>query len=219
MPSARKPAPNRCAYREGRAQCRRNGAGNPPLCDAHRIVLEGAAGRESSAFGDGLRGIFDVFTSGKKATKAQIRNAFEDVSSVLAGERQVTEIFGDMGDYIPTARAAPPRQAAPNMGWASTEDLMREMRARVQEARAQAARSGWAPPGGGPRQAAPPPRKPTGPDPREVLGFTNREALTKDLVQKRRRELARKHHPDKGGSVDRMAQINHAADQLLAELR
>jgi len=41
------------------------------------------------------------------------------------------------------------------------------------------------------------------------------EPITAELVNKRRRELARQHHPDRGGSVERMARINDAADILL----
>lgn len=43
-------------------------------------------------------------------------------------------------------------------------------------------------------------------------------AYTVDLVNERYRELARRYHPDHGGSEDRMAWLNRARDYALAEL-
>lgn len=96
------------------------------------------------------------------------------------------------------------------------------------EWRGNAMGSGFYPgnqPGGYPghdaRRAAPPP-----PDPeviarvhaRQVLGFGPSDKLTEAILKKRHHELVRKHHPDRGGSVDRMAEINNAVDILLASL-
>jgi len=83
-------------------------------------------------------------------------------------------------------------------------------------------RGGWIP-GGAPRQ---PPRPPPI-DPqvaerrralamaRQELGFGPQEPLTPEMVGRRRKEMARRYHPDQGGSVERMARINQAADLLL----
>lgn len=68
------------------------------------------------------------------------------------------------------------------------------------------------------QRAQPPP-----PDPdeiarrraRSVLGF-GAEPLTAEMIKDRRRELAKQNHPDRGGSAARMAEINDAADVLLA---
>lgn len=49
-----------------------------------------------------------------------------------------------------------------------------------------------------------------------ILGFPPNTKPTKDQIKKRVRELAMHHHPDRGGSVERMAQINDAADRLSA---
>jgi hypothetical protein len=51
---------------------------------------------------------------------------------------------------------------------------------------------------------------------RRVLGFSDLESLTEEAVKERRRKLAKKHHPDHGGSVAMMARINDAADVLIA---
>lgn len=57
-------------------------------------------------------------------------------------------------------------------------------------------------------------------DPRVVLGFKPDEKITADQVRDRKRDLAKKHHPDlPGGSVEKMAKINAAADELLASLK
>lgn len=47
------------------------------------------------------------------------------------------------------------------------------------------------------------------------LGFAADQQITEDMVNQRRKELARRHHPDRGGSVDKMATINAAADFIL----
>jgi len=49
---------------------------------------------------------------------------------------------------------------------------------------------------------------------RQTLGF-GAEPLTAEMVKQRRRELAKQHHPDAGGSAASMARINDAADLLL----
>jgi len=49
---------------------------------------------------------------------------------------------------------------------------------------------------------------------RQTLGF-GAEPLTAEMVKQRRRELAKANHPDKGGTVARMSEINSAADILL----
>ena len=53
---------------------------------------------------------------------------------------------------------------------------------------------------------------------REVLGFKPDALVTRDMVAARRRELARSAHPDAGGSEDRMAEINAAADRALQDV-
>jgi hypothetical protein len=78
---------------------------------------------------------------------------------------------------------------------------------------------GFPPP---PRRPRPPP--PPGPDPRvraghlAVLGFPPGATPTADEIQRRRRDLALQNHPDRGGSPERMAAINAAADALVDEI-
>lgn len=52
----------------------------------------------------------------------------------------------------------------------------------------------------------------------EVLGFKTREDATAERIEAKRRELAMKHHPDRGGSASQMAEINAAADEGAREV-
>jgi hypothetical protein len=53
---------------------------------------------------------------------------------------------------------------------------------------------------------------------RITLGFTPQEAVTEAQIKARQRELAKKHHPDRGGSLAKMQEINAAVDVLLESL-
>ena len=68
------------------------------------------------------------------------------------------------------------------------------------------------------QQQRPRVRKPAGPDPRVVLGFAVGQKVTASEIKTRHRELARRHHPDRGGSVAKMQEINRAVDELMATL-
>lgn len=58
-----------------------------------------------------------------------------------------------------------------------------------------------------------------GPKPwREVLGFPAGARPGRIDIEAKRRELARQHHPDAGGSEAMMAEINAAADAALQEI-
>jgi len=99
----------------------------------------------------------------------------------------------------------------------------------------RAQRGPWAPPGWtggiggtpgvgqGPRQGpqGPPRRDPAAAarQARKILGFGPTEPITKEDVDKRRRKLARKYHPDlQGGSEEKMIAVNRAADFLVVAL-
>lgn len=78
-------------------------------------------------------------------------------------------------------------------------------------------------PGNGFR-GAPPPPPPPDPDEiarkraRQVMGFGPQDHLDEPTIAKRKRELAKQHHPDRGGRPEKMAEINDAADILMASL-
>jgi hypothetical protein len=107
--------------------------------------------------------------------------------------------------------------------YAGIDDLMGMFQGRnydIDELRARVQASRRTPPGPSPcpPRPPPPPSKPAAPDPRVVLGFGPSDRLTVAIVKARHRELARKHHPDRGGSVTRMQEVNAAVDKLLASL-
>jgi hypothetical protein len=173
----------RCTYAERGRRCRRNGTGQPVLCQAHRVVLaEVAQGATGIGGIDSI--IEEVFRTGgvSAATLQQMaRDAMNTVAQALGG-------FGGVAyPQMPRYQNGVPRP-------------------------------GQAPPRPPPRRAPPPP------DPdevarqraRQVLGFTPREPLTEEVIKARRRDLALRHHPDRGGSVDAMSKVNDAADTLLA---
>lgn len=54
---------------------------------------------------------------------------------------------------------------------------------------------------------------------REVLGFHPSEAVSRTEIEKRRRMLAKVHHPDLGGDPEMMILINRAADVALRMVR
>lgn len=53
---------------------------------------------------------------------------------------------------------------------------------------------------------------------RRVLNFSPDEPLDREKIVRRRRELARSKHPDRGGSNEAMQAVNRAADILLKSL-
>lgn len=176
----------RCAYREGDRQCRRNGTGNPPLCNAHRTALEEMRGPQS--FAGTMGALFGKFMRGQPISN-------EDLSRVA-----------DQGAQWVRQRAARPERGAPQ---SAVDSVLHELIRRQRAA---------SPP--------PPPPKAAKPDPRPVLGWKAGQAVTVEQVQRRRRELARKFHPDRAGPdqkkarelTAKLAKINDAADQLIAEL-
>lgn len=180
----------RCSYHNGKRRCQRNGTGNPPLCRTCREALGG--GEPSNPIADVLGKLF----TGKPVTS-------DDVSAAASAAARA--VFGQpVGIPMPQ----PPRVGT--YPWIFSN-----------------------PPGPAPYPPPPgarrPPRQPPPPDreaerdaeasraaARVVLGIGPRVKLTKAMLDKLRRDLARKHHPDRGGSTEKMKQINSAVDILLA---
>ena len=53
-------------------------------------------------------------------------------------------------------------------------------------------------------------------DPFAVLGLT--DTASAEAIRMARRDLAKQHHPDRGGDAEMMRSINHAAGQALQEI-
>ncbi len=189
MPKRR--SATKCCYREGARRCPMAGEGNPPLCDAHRIAV--------------------VEASRPKRPTEVLASA---IANFLAGKPINVDATIGAADTLLGAWAM-----GGGMGGGYHPDN-------------QAPRGPWQP-GGFPWQQpprAPRPRPPPPPDPeldrrraiaaaRQVLGFASTEPLTAEVIKDRKRRLAKRYHPDlKGGSVQKMALVNDAADVLLAAL-
>jgi hypothetical protein len=187
-----KPKTLRCAYVERGRRCGRKGTGNPPLCESHRVVLDAEAARPARP-GERLVNIIGKAFRGHKIDDEALYEGIEDFVGMFS------RATGDPAhDPVAAARA----RAA---------DFIRKTRQQQHP-------DGFAnPPRPRPRQPPPPPH-PTGPDPRLVLGFAIGQKVTAEEVKKRHRELARKHHPDRGGSVARMQEVNRAVDEIMATL-
>lgn len=163
------------------------------LCQRHRIVvLEAQARHVEQPQPVGVAGLFD-------------------------------QIFGMVDEFFETGRIR--RVTIEN----ATRETMRTVLQGIQDPGVHA-RVRPLPPRPEHATRPPPPRPPPRPRPppvdpdelarrkaRSVLGFGPGDPLTEDAIKERRRKLALKYHPDRaGGSLQRMAAINHAADTLLA---
>lgn len=187
------PPPRRltCAYVEGDRRCRRAGSGNPPICSVHRLALESEAAQPERP-GARLGKMIARVLRGQRISDDMLHAGLEDLVDVatrVASERQT-----------PTPGASPwwaPIIPDPEVGHGTQQEPRR------------------VPPRQERRRASP---QPTGPDPRIVLGFAAGQKVTAEEVKKRHRDLARKHHPDRGGSVAKMQEINAAVDQIMASL-
>jgi hypothetical protein len=74
---------------------------------------------------------------------------------------------------------------------------------------------GW-PPGYGPSPGGPRSPRPSGPSCWEVLGVS--KGSTKEEIKQAYRDLAKRHHPDLGGSAEQMARVNAARDEALRSI-
>jgi hypothetical protein len=138
------------------------------------------------------------FLQGKPVNRDATLGAVEEFASQwagLGGDYRPDMFGGDREDHV-HRRAQAGQGATP--WWADAA------------ARAANARAGQAP--------QPDPRAAERIAARQAMGFSPSDVLSEDVIKTRQKKLARKHHPDMGGSVDRMAAINAAADVLIASL-
>lgn len=191
-----------CCYSEGGRRCRRSATGNPPLCNPHKIAVAEQVRRDMTghtpAAGAGVSELFDRVVSGRKINRKVVQEAVGDVAAWWEQyQQQQTQ-----QQQQQTPPQPDPTQPPPWRPW--WEPIVNE----VKRARAQ--------------QPPPDPRiaelKLKRSRARIVLGFAQSDKPTEVELNARRRELARKHHPDRGGSVSKMQEINDAVDVLLAEL-
>lgn len=204
-PSGKKAAPKkpkrlRCAYRESGRQCIRDGDGNPPLCNVHRVACAeiGRPPERRSAAAN----LIDNLLSGRKITRDHVNEAIGEFAGYAMGG-------GIAGGYHP--------------------DISNDGRTQHHRSGTMPQGTEWwrilfpngVPAGGGARVHVDPEAQQLAAArarARVVMGFAASEPITQDKVRARHRELAKRHHPDRGGKVEKMQEVNVAADVLMAEL-
>lgn len=149
--------------------------------------------REESPFGS----IFASILRGERPSQQSVEDALRSTVEGLFGQKVSRE---DLADALRQAREAAARGHSSSATGGSASSSGSGARSRpsadpAEQAAAQRARDvSWA---------------------RRILGFKATIPLTKDEVKKRFRELARKHHPDVGGTDAKMADLNRAMEILL----
>lgn len=199
MPSSRgkRPVPPRrrlkCSYHESGRRCPRDGHGNPPLCQAHTIaVMEASRPKRPTEV---LADAFVNFLQGKPINTE---------ATIGAVDSLIGQWSSGMGsDFRPDVAGGDARAGQRPWWWTVIGQ------------------------GGPAGQGAPPPpadaraqaeAKRVELEARRVMGFAAGQPLTEPLINARRKVLARRNHPDLGGSTEKMTIINAAADMLLSTL-
>jgi len=217
MPSPRQPQPRarrstQCVFREDGRQCRRN-AIRGGLCGSHQDAVDD---RQVSPLAD----LIDRIFHGEAVPRATLEQLATDAMSRILGRRvsleelqrqaeeQGIEIDWDsyiesIRDRVSSAYSQVSSRVRSSSGGRTPPDP--QERARREQAKAQAKEKNRKE-----RERASHVSRA-----RRILGYTAKEPITKDQIKLRQRELARKHHPDRGGSVERMQDINWAVDILL----
>lgn len=177
---------DRCVFKQGRLRCRNRGTGDPPLCEAHLIVVAETTRPRQPA--EVLLESLGNFLSGKPINAEATIGAAKTIFEAWA-------IGGGVADgYYPPVNGGPGPSWIPGGAWrpsgrgSQAPDPIAAQRRRVEI------------------------------EARSVLGFGPNEPLTEEAIKDRRRTLAKRNHPDAGGSAKQMAIINDAADVLIESL-
>lgn len=188
------PRRKRCTFKEHGRRCPRDGDGDPPLCRPHMLALAEATRPRSPV--DVLTSALGDFMAGRRI------NAHATIGAAETLYQQWAAGLG--GDY------------RPDVGEGASEHNVH--RAREPRNTAASGTPWWAPGDRTPPPAPPDPGVLAALRARQVLGFTAKEPLTPEMIRDRRRRLALRHHPDRGGSEAKMATVNDAADVLLGNV-
>jgi len=179
----------RCCFIESGRRCRKSGTGDPALCNAHRVLLADAA--RQGAKPRGARAVGDGIYNLVDRLVSGKKVTRKMARDAFDDARDILEELKTSGWSIPAVPPGTNSNGHANGHRRTPPDPEAARRAEKQRACARA---------------------------RQTLGFGPQDPLTEALIKGRQRELAKKHHPDLGGSVSKMAAINDAADVLLSEL-
>ncbi len=102
------PSRLKCAYREGAKRCPRDGTSNPPLCAAHRTLLEeeGRHGQSRTALGD----VVERFVSGKKVSPQTLVNGIAELGALFGLRRQSPDRPPGPHQWMPPPPPDPARE-------------------------------------------------------------------------------------------------------------
>ena len=188
-----KPRAPRCCYEEDGRKCGKPASGTPPICPPHAAILRAAAEMPYNP----VAAVVDAVKNGRPV----------NLGDVVAGAADLfATMFAGRSPYAAGAGAAPRPPPSSSSGPTPPPG------------------AGWDPFGAWQqrREQQPPPRE----DPtaaraaaRRTFGWPPGKKFTADELKARFRELAKKNHPDRGGSVQKMAQVNDAMDVLTEELK
>lgn len=187
----------RCVYSENNRRCVRDGDGDPPLCAPHQVLFAHVGKPRDPAPIENLVGVLGDLLSGQRVSRDRIAEAAQELFGFAAGG-MAQGYYPDMAPHDPTGRVRfdPPNgfpwwpgQGARRRAPPDPAELERQ---QIAAARARA---------------------------RQVLGFAQGQRLSEREIKVRQRELAFKHHPDRGGNLDKMREVNAASDILYAELQ
>lgn len=170
--------------------------GASPFCRVCELATREASApavpaRKPGGFAAAASDIFDDLLNGRRVSKNKVASAINEFAWAVGGN--YTDYHPDIGPPPPEpgSRFDPPDDFRPPPGWH--------------------------------REQAPP-QPPPANDPAKVaaarrsLGYGPSERITAESLKARHRELAKRHHPDRGGSLGRMQEINAAIDTLTAAL-
>lgn len=185
-----------CVFKEGTLRCTSTGTGSPALCEGHRAALHHQPG-----VAEQLGGILDQVLHGQAPSPSQIEQTMANLAGALLGRTVTIE-------EVHTIRTGV-RQGRYEEMVERWQIYQQEVRGRVSQVRERVI---------DPDMAKKIEHAKACGRARAVMGFTAQEPLTVDIIKARHRELARKHHPDKGGDTVKMQRINGSADILLGSL-
>jgi hypothetical protein len=194
--------PRRCSYLQGNRQCASQGIGNPPLCRKHREQVEAEIEEDLE---DDEEDMVEDFVE-EVMDHPKVRGVFVSATSVIDRFSQLLDNVasgrrpdGTKWSQKPPVAARPVGEAPPRKAPPRQERQQHPPSAAddIAEMRRQL------------REAF------------VIMGIDPSNALTPDIIKKRKQELSRVYHPDlnSNGSVEMMKRLNAAADLLLASLK
>ncbi len=216
MPKATPNGPKQCTFRESGRRCMRNASSGSPFCRAHTLVAKDVAAKASaqrSGLVDTATDILQDVIAGRGVSREKVAKAINQGVWGLGGDyarfspdlEQVDfgELFIDAAEKAGGAARAKfhgAKNFTPPPGWFRDTPREDPEVAQRRELEAKA---------------------------RQVLGFSPTDAITSDVLRAKKRELAKKFHPDRfatdpgkqKAAAAKMSQINDAVDVLEAGLK